>query len=336
MSFTVFLRRVALAFCALFPGTLAHGGEAAPPPPPAPSPAFWKLETDSGTMYFLGSMHVLPLGFRWRTPVIERAMEASDVFVFEVSMGGGSIRDGLAHISGDLRLPKGETLSSKLSEQGKKDLAAVTKELGINLKALDRFRPWAALQIISEMAAKTQKNGILAAAYGVDQRVAQFSEQNRKPRRYFETAEFQMNMMTRIDEDGMGSFEAKLREVLKISVPISMRRMAELYVTGQVETLVKELSDPSESPKFQKLLLEDRNKRWVEEIPKMLKQKRTFFVTVGAAHMVGDKSVIALLCAKGFAPQRIDSVTGQARPGCPAKIRIPQAAATLPAAKRDL
>lgn len=336
MSFTHFLRRAVLALCASFPGTLALAGEAEQPPIPAPSPAFWKLDTDNGTMYFLGSMHVLPLGFRWRTPIIERAMEASDVFVFEVSMGGGSIRDGMAHISGDLRLPKGETLSGKLSEQGKKDLEAITKELGINLKALDRFRPWAALQIISEMAAKTQKNGILAAAYGVDQRVAQFSEQKRKPRRYFETAEFQMNMMTRIDEDGMGSFEAKLREVLKTRIALTMRRMAELYVTGQLDTLMKELNDPSESPKFQKLLLEDRNKRWVEEIPTMLKQKRTFFVTVGAAHMVGDKSVITLLCAKGFAPQRIDSVSGRAQPACPAKIRTPQAALATPKAARDL
>lgn len=175
MSFHRFLLRAALVFCALLPGTLAFAKEEAPPPIPAPSPAFWKLETGTGTMYFLGSMHVLPLGFKWRTPIIERAMEASDVFVFEVSMGGGSIRDGLAHISGDWRLPKGETLSSKLSEQGKKDLAAVTKELGINLKALDRFRPWAALKIIEEMSTENHKDGVLVSEYGVDDRVAQFS-----------------------------------------------------------------------------------------------------------------------------------------------------------------
>ena len=308
------LRHIVLAFCMSFPLT-AFAGEAAKRPIPEPSPAFWKLKTETGTMYFLGSMHVLPVGFRWRTPVIEKAMAESDVFVFEVSMSGGSLRDGMAHIAGEYRLPKGQTLRSKMSAQGKKDFEDIARENGINVKALDRFRPWIALDIISDFSDEDGEEKFVVT-YGVDDRVAQFSEEKHKPRRYFETAEFQLKMLTRFDEGGIGEFEAALREFKKKETPVSFLRMSELYVTGDLDALMKIAHGPSESKPFRKLILDERNKNWVEQIPAMLKQRRTIFVTVGAAHMWGENSVIDLLCKKGFRPEKIDSKTAKATAAC--------------------
>ena len=292
------LRHIALALCMSF-SLAAHASEPTKSAIPEPSPAFWKPTTETGTMYLLGSMHVLPRGFRWLTPVIEKAMADSDVFVFVVSMSGGSIRNGLAHIAGEYRLPKGQTLREKMSAQGKKDFEEIAKELGINVKALDRFRPWVALGIISDFAEK-DTDGKYALTYGVDDRVGQFSEQERKPRCYFETSEFQLKMLTRFDEGGIVEFETALKEFKNKENATSFLRISELYVTGDLDGLTKIVDGPSESKSFRKLLLDERNKNWVEQIPAMLKQRRTFFVTVGAAHMWGENSVIGLLCKKGL------------------------------------
>ena len=44
-----------------------------------------------------------------------------------------------------------------------------------------------------------------------------------------------------------------------------------------------------------KLLLDDRNVRWMPQIQAMLKEKHTFFITVGAGHLTGPKGIPALL-----------------------------------------
>jgi len=49
-----------------------------------------------------------------------------------------------------------------------------------------------------------------------------------------------------------------------------------------------------------KTMIDDRNKDWVPKIEKMLKEKRTFFITVGAAHLVGPGGVPNLLRQDGY------------------------------------
>src|SRR3954467_5552370 len=49
-------------------------------------PALWTVRGRKGTMYLLGSIHVLPPDLQWRTPQIDAALKAADVFVFEIPM----------------------------------------------------------------------------------------------------------------------------------------------------------------------------------------------------------------------------------------------------------
>src|SRR4051812_38501338 len=49
-------------------------------------PAMWKIMNGKSTVYLLGSVHLLPAGFSWRTPAIDHAVEAADVFLFETNV----------------------------------------------------------------------------------------------------------------------------------------------------------------------------------------------------------------------------------------------------------
>jgi uncharacterized protein YbaP (TraB family) len=52
-------------------------------------------------------------------------------------------------------------------------------------------------------------------------------------------------------------------------------------------------------PIYEKLVIE-RNRKMVSKIEEYLKEKETFFVIVGAGHLVGNQGIIELLKGKGF------------------------------------
>ena len=51
-----------------------------------PAPALWEVRGPSGEAGWLfGTIHALPDGTRWRTPVLERVLEQADLLVVEVA-----------------------------------------------------------------------------------------------------------------------------------------------------------------------------------------------------------------------------------------------------------
>src|SRR5262245_55422928 len=52
----------------------------------APEPALWQVTKGPSKVYLLGSIHVLPPGWDWRTKEIDTAIQSSDRFFFEVPM----------------------------------------------------------------------------------------------------------------------------------------------------------------------------------------------------------------------------------------------------------
>ena len=53
------------------------------------------------------------------------------------------------------------------------------------------------------------------------------------------------------------------------------------------------------------MLLSNRNRAWMEQIPKMLADAPTL-VVVGAAHLVGDEGLLSLLRQSGYTVDPVD------------------------------
>jgi uncharacterized protein len=54
------------------------------------------------------------------------------------------------------------------------------------------------------------------------------------------------------------------------------------------------------SPELYARLLVERNANWVESVETCVRQKTSCFVVVGAAHLVGPDSLVAMLQKKGY------------------------------------
>ena len=81
--------------------------------------------------------------------------------------------------------------------------------------------------------------------------------------------------------------------------------MVKLYTNQYIEGLYQMMiADKSMSANTQKILLDNRNLKWVKTIPEMMQKESTFFA-FGAAHLPGEKGVINLLGQAGYSVKPI-------------------------------
>ncbi|OEK03692.1 hypothetical protein BFP97_01090 [Roseivirga sp. 4D4] len=71
------------------------------------------------------------------------------------------------------------------------------------------------------------------------------------------------------------------------------------YKAQDLSALYRSMSESPEYAKYEKELLDNRNKAWIPKIGELAKSKSTF-VAVGAMHLAGDNSVIKLLREAGY------------------------------------
>jgi hypothetical protein len=93
-----------------------------------------------------------------------------------------------------------------------------------------------------------------------------------------------------------------LRAAMKTASTMSMVPFQKLLTAWETHDMagLKAAGPDRMSPAERKTVLDDRNSAWVPQIEKMLNEKRTFFITVGAAHLVGAQGVPAKLRAAGY------------------------------------
>ena len=114
-----------------------------------------------------------------------------------------------------------------------------------------------------------------------------------------ETIEEQMAVFDTI------SYKDQIKMVLNMvdSLPKARKElseMIELYKTGQMNSLYQvSIQSDYGMEGDEKVLLTDRNHRWISRISKMIKNKPTFFA-VGAAHLGGPDGVVELLRKNGY------------------------------------
>ena len=266
------------------PGTLAH-------------PALWHVTGEAGEVYLLGSIHVLPPHVRWHSAPINMALSRADIFVFEVSEDASAVIELQGLIQKNGLLPPDQKLRDLLHPKFRADYDVAVKSSGLDAAGVDRERPWlAGIQLMFTQISKLH----YASSNGVDSVLMESAVRNHKPVHYFETIADQFALLAPDDPAlELEEFEAGLADLRDVSAGI--RPMVTAWANGDQARLDELINgDLDQFPKARKLLLDDRNQRWVPQIEAMLKEKHVFFVTVGAGHLTGPKGVSALLRKAGY------------------------------------
>lgn len=260
-------------------------------------PSLWHIKGEQGEVYLLGAVHVLPSNVHWRTPPIVSALSRSDVFVFEVPEDQAAMTELQDLIQAHGYLPTGQSLRAQLQPKDQADYDAAVTASGLPAALVDRERPWlAGIQLMFAQMTKMKFD----AANGVDSTLMAEAAKNKKQMRYLETIAQQFALLAPADQGlEMQEFESGLKDLRDVEDDI--KPMVDAWDIGDQAALDKLINgDLDDYPQARKLLLDDRNRRWVPKIEAMLKQKHIFFITVGAGHLTGPVGLPALLRADGY------------------------------------
>ncbi len=272
----------------------AAAGLAAAPVPARAEPSVWTVRDADSTIVLFGSVHLLPDGLDWRPPALDAALETADDLWFETPTEGGEGRLATRALG---LLPVGESLSVKLSAEGRARLEKASAALGLSPAAIDGLRPWLADITLSVAALVRDGARVEAGVEAVLADAAPIAE-----RRYFETPWEQIAFLADAPEaDQLASLEETLRQLEED--PELFARLVRSWLAGDQAAIEALGVAPlrSLSPALYERLLAGRNRRWTALILERLAGSGTTVIVVGAGHLTGPDGVPALLRARGVA-----------------------------------
>ncbi len=260
-------------------------------------PALWTVHSSVATAYLLGSIHLLPPNMKWRTPAIDQAMKSADTYYFETSLDPVSMAEMQRFVLNRGSLPEGQSLRGMLDKGTLADYDRALAELHLARDRFDGERPWLA-SLSLNAAYMTQMNYVMDA--GVDMQVWQYGQANGKTLRSFETTDQQLALfMPKDPKLEVAEFDSDIRELH--SERQELGRMIDAWAAGDAKKVGELLNRELEkSPDTKRYMIDARNQNWMKRFDFMLSQKGTYFVVVGAGHLVGPTGVPTLLRARGY------------------------------------
>jgi hypothetical protein len=247
--------------------------------------------------YLVGSLHLLTPDYYPLSPVLERAFAASTVLIEEVDLDEMANPAAMLPLVGKAVFTDGRTLDQVIDAGLYKQVAARAEKAGIPAVAFQRMKPWMAAVSLTAPALK-------AAGFdpdlGIDRYFFNKAKNAGMHRRALETVAYQFD---RLDQMTAAAQEALLRAVhADLDTQLSnVKTIADAWSRGEVAALETLLVGAlSETPELYERLLVERNRNWVGPVESCVTGKIACFVVVGAAHLIGPHSLVALLQKKGY------------------------------------
>jgi uncharacterized protein len=257
----------------------------------------WALKAEGAPpVYLMGSLHVLTPDYYPLSPVAERAFADSKILIEEVDIDELTNPTTAMALVGKAMLTDGRTLDQVISADLYKTVVERAEKAGVPAIAIQRMKPWMAA--VSLTAPALQAAGF-NAGLGVDQYFFNKARTAKMERRALETVAYQFD---RLDQMPPPVQEAMLKSVIAdMDTELSnVKVIADAWASGDTTSIEKLLLGAIvDSPELYQRLLVERNRNWVAPVETCLKEKTACFVVVGAAHLVGPDSLVALLRKKG-------------------------------------
>ena len=264
----------------------------------------WVVTSPTSTVYLAGSYHILRSSDYPLPPEFETAYRQSAKIVFEVPPGEMEKPEVQARLARVAFYDDGSTLKQHLTPRAYGKVEAFCRERGYPLTQFRSLRPW--MLAMTLMILEMQRLGLQPTG-GVDEFFDSKARQDGKAIEGLETVDEQIEFVTLLDR-GMDD-ELVIQTVWELQqLSASLAAFVNAWKTGDErgleELLLNELKD---HPRLYRVLIVERNQRWLKRIEGYFTQPARVMVIVGAGHMPGPDGLLEALRRGGYKVAKLNS-----------------------------
>lgn len=277
----------------------------APPGPPssaAAKPAMWQVSDADTTVYLFGTIHLLPENYNWRSSLFDQAVRNSQSLVVETKVDEARPEE-MAKLLGQLGMSANlPPITERVAPEMRAALQAAIAKTGMPSQAFDAMETWAAAFML--LGNQFRDLGLKGSA-GVESVLRTNFAAAGKPVGELESNAEQLGFFDTLPE-------AAQRALLEgaIEQPGEMRSqfdaMVAAWARGDIEAIAKTFNeDFAASPALMDALIRRRNANWSRWVERRMASPGTTMVAVGAGHLAGGDSMIAMLERGGYRVRRV-------------------------------
>ena len=257
--------------------------------------------------YIIGTYHLAPASFADEIKGANEALEYVDAVCGELDMIG--INNANMALAEAMMLPDGQYITDLLTDEQLTRLNGYMREtLGMDFNnpmcknLMGRYRP-SALAMSIEMAVYMKMTPGLNPTKLIDSYFQEEALKQGKRVLGLESVEFQVKTLF-----AESSIEEEIEDLMKVvdnpeASHEAMKALAEAYFAQDIKAITKcvtaDMDCPIEESEEWARVCTNRNRNWVAQMPQIMSEGSTLFV-VGAAHLIGEDGVVALLKKEGY------------------------------------
>jgi len=269
------------------------------------APALWRIQSGDSVVHILGTIHLLKKDTPWFTEDLQSIVEQADSLTLEILMdelNPMEVQQAMAELG---FYPPSETLSDHLPEPLFTRVMAEAQKAGLPTQAVERMKPWlVGVTLTSQLAAQA---GYLAQ-YGVETKLLEVARRSDTELSQLETMQEQLQIFASLSREAQIAW---LRDGLDefANLESYVEKLKTAWLKGDLETVGAMLTEGMEgNPQLAEKLLYARNRNWLPRVESLITTPGRHLLAVGAAHLVGESSLVDLLREQGYEVERVKAV----------------------------
>lgn len=277
-------------------------------PAAAGAPLIWQLDGEHNTVWLMGSVHVLRADDYPLPTVYDEVYAAADTLVMELDLDDLDPFESQRTLTARGRIGSDETLADLVGADAYAAATGKARAIGIDIDRLQGIEPWyAALTVIQLRLLELGYD----PRFGVDMHYAGIAAADGKPVHGLETVDEQLAILDEMPAATQSDF---LLQALDDAAAMDdeIHAILAAWKSGDAAHLENELLGSLKAfPALYEQLVVERNRRWTEAIAGLRRRPEDVLIIVGALHLVGADSVVAMLREAGFEVERLPGPGGQ-------------------------
>jgi uncharacterized protein YbaP (TraB family) len=256
------------------------------------------------TIYLGGTIHLMRPSDFPLPDEFQQTFDKTDVLVLEADLQKASSPEFGLQMMQMMMYRDGKNLSLDLRPEVWKELQDYATQNQIPVGQYMQFKPFMACLLM--VIHHGQKSGLTA---GVDAYFNQQARMLQKKTGELESSEEILAFMETMNDQDPNSMVISTLRDLK-SMDEMMVSLTKAWRAGDLATIEKEMLKPmkKEFPETYKIMVLDRNNKWMEKIQAMFKTPEKEMVLVGSLHLVGEDGLIKQLKSRGY---KVKAVTAE-------------------------